>query len=188
MSAQNIVETSRCYWLTGLSGAGKTTLARKFADQLRSKGISALILDGDTLRARLNQDLGFSRDDRAESVRRAAEISRIAVDSGLTVIASLVSPYAKDRQAASESVGEDRFIEVFVDASLDTCVRRDPKGLYRRAQAGLISNFTGIDDPYERPVAPALHILTDDCPDVEGVELLLAHFENRLPLHNSRDI
>lgn len=100
MNIGNIVETSRCYWLTGLSGAGKTTLARKFADQLRRRSISVLIMDGDILRARLNQDLGFSREDRAESVRLAAEISRIAVDSGLTVIASLVSPYAKDRQAA----------------------------------------------------------------------------------------
>ncbi|WP_414441445.1 adenylyl-sulfate kinase [Burkholderia sp. 22PA0106] len=180
MNAKSTYDTALCYWLTGLSGAGKTTLAQKFAGELRKKGFGVLVLDGDTLRARLNRDLGFGREGRAESVRRAAEIARVAVDSGLVVVAALVSPYAEDRRVARDIVGDHRFIEVFIDASLETCMTRDPKGLYQRAQAGLIPEFTGISSPYERPDAPTLHIVTDDRPDADGVDLLLTHFEHRL--------
>jgi adenylyl-sulfate kinase len=168
-----------CYWLTGLPGAGKTTLAREFSRSLRSRQISTLVLDGDELRAGLNRDLAYSREDRSENIRRVSEISRILIDSDITAIVSLVSPYQEDRDMARQIVGPDRFVEVFVDAPIDTCMERDPKGLYQRARTGLLSNFTGVTAPYEKPTAPTLHVPTSVRTVAESIGILLSHFEHR---------
>ncbi|MFT9382975.1 MAG: adenylyl-sulfate kinase [Acetobacter orientalis] len=147
------------FWLTGLSGAGKSTVARGAETQLFNQGVHVSVLDGDTLRAGLCKDLGFSEADRTENVRRAAEVARILRDSGQVVLVALISPLRSDRDLARQIIG-DGFEEVFVDADLAVCEERDPKGLYAAAREGKIANFTGIDAPYEAPVAPALHLKT----------------------------
>ncbi|MEX2441483.1 MAG: adenylyl-sulfate kinase, partial [Pontimonas sp.] len=132
----------RVAWFTGLSGSGKSTLANEVSVSLTKDGVPHAILDGDGLRLGLNRDLGFSEADRVENIRRAAEVAALMADSGLVVLVSLISPYRSDRAHAAEIVGEDRFLEVFVDTPLDICEQRDPKGLYQKARAGLIPNFT----------------------------------------------
>jgi adenylyl-sulfate kinase len=153
-------------WLTGLSGSGKSTVARALEARLASLGVACYVLDGDGLRTGLNAGLGFSEADRRENVRRAAEVAAILRDAGLVAIVSLISPHAAERERARELVGADRFAEVFVDASLEVCEGRDPKGLYRKARAGEIPSFTGVDDPYEPPSRPDVVLRTAD----EGVE------------------
>ncbi|MCP1201275.1 adenylyl-sulfate kinase [Acetobacter oryzoeni] len=147
------------FWLTGLSGSGKSTLARAAETRLFADGVDVTVLDGDTLRAGLCKDLGFSEADRTENVRRAAEVARLLRDAGQVVIVALISPLRSDRDLARQIIG-DGFEEVFVDADLGTCEQRDPKGLYAAARAGKISGFTGIDAPYEAPAAPALRLVT----------------------------
>ncbi|MBO1324150.1 adenylyl-sulfate kinase [Acetobacter sp. TBRC 12305] len=147
------------FWLTGLSGAGKSTLARAAESRLFAAGVDVTVLDGDTLRTGLCKDLGFSEADRTENVRRAAEVARILRDAGHVVVVALISPLRSDRELAGKIIGEG-FAEVFVDADLQTCEQRDPKGLYAAARAGKISGFTGIDAPYEAPEHPALHLRT----------------------------
>ena len=136
-------------WLTGLSGSGKSTVARALETRLASLGVACYVLDGDGLRTGLNAGLGFSDADRRENVRRAAEVAAILRDAGLVAIVSLISPHAAGRERARELVGTDRFIEVFLDAPLAVCEGRDPKGLYARARAGEIPSFTGVSAPYE---------------------------------------
>ena len=148
------------FWLTGLSGAGKSTLARGAEAALFTAGLDVTVLDGDTLRTGLCKDLGFSEADRTENVRRAAEVARILRDAGQIVLVALISPLQSDRALARQIVG-DGFEEVFVDADLSICEKRDPKGLYAAARSGKISGFTGIDAPYEAPQSPALHLKTD---------------------------
>ena len=145
-------------WFTGLSGAGKTTIANLVESRLLSLGLHAALLDGDNLRHGLNQDLGFTEADRVENVRRVAHVAALMAEAGLIVLVSLISPYRADRAMARGLVGPDEFLEVFVDTSLDECRRRDVKGLYAKAGAGLIRNFTGITAPYESPAAPELHL------------------------------
>jgi len=145
-------------WLTGLSGAGKSTIANALETALHGLRIHTYLLDGDNVRLGLNRDLGFSDADRAENVRRIAEVSRLMLDAGLVVICAAISPFARDREAARARIGADCFIEVYVDTPLATCEARDPKGLYGKARAGQIRNFTGIDSPYEAPVAPEARI------------------------------
>lgn len=164
-----------CYWLTGLPGAGKSTLARAFAETLRACNSGVVLLDGDELRKGLNSDLGFSRADRAESLRRAAEVARIATQSRLVAIVAHVSPYREDRERARQIVGREQFVEVFVDADLPTCVARDPKGMYQKAQAGIIPDFTGLTAPYDAPEAPDLHIATATQGIEQSVNQLLEH-------------
>jgi adenylyl-sulfate kinase len=147
-------------WLTGLSGAGKSTLAVALEEALADAGRACLVLDGDNLRGGLNRDLGFARDDRRENIRRIAEVARLMNEAGLIVITACISPYRADRTAASDIIGIDRFIEIYVDAPLEVCERRDPKGLYRRARRGEIPDFTGISAPYETPEAPAATVNT----------------------------
>jgi bifunctional enzyme CysN/CysC len=147
-------------WLTGLSGAGKSTIANVVEKQLHGLGRHTYLLDGDNVRHGLNKDLGFTESDRVENIRRVAEVGKLMVDAGLIVIASFISPFQSERQMARELLEPDEFIEVFVDAPLEVAEARDCKHLYERARRGEIKNFTGIDSPYERPDAPEIHIET----------------------------
>ena len=165
-----------CYWLTGLPGAGKTTLATYFAQSLKERGYRPHILDGDVLRHGLNKDIGFSREDRAEKVRRISEVARILVDAGLVVIVSAISPFRQDRELTRFSFSPGTYFEVFVDTPLPVCIERDPKGLYRKAQEGRLSGLTGWDAPYERPVASEIAIFTPDEPPVHAASKLTNHF------------
>lgn len=148
-------------WMTGLSGAGKSTIANRIEEKLWRCGHHTMLLDGDNLRFGLNGDLAFMDADRIENIRRTSEVARLMLEAGLIVICSLISPFRRERMLARRLVGADEFLEVFVDAPLDVCQRRDPKGLYARALAGEIPNFTGISSPYERPEAPEIHLRTD---------------------------
>ena len=154
------VQRPLCLWFTGLSGAGKSTIANLVERRLHALGYHTYLLDGDNVRHGINKDLGFTPEDRVENIRRIAEVAHLMVDAGLIVLVSAISPYRSERRSARELFGEGEFMEVFVDAPLEDCERRDPKGLYRKARAGTIRNFTGIDSPYERPEAPDVHLLT----------------------------
>lgn len=145
-------QKSPVIWLTGLSGSGKSTIANELAIKLQKEGKLAYILDGDNIRMGLNKDLGFSDNDRKENIRRIAEVAKLLSDAGVIVITAFISPFREERQKAKEIVGREDFIEVYVRTSLETCERRDPKGLYKKARAGEIPMFTGIDSPYEEPI------------------------------------
>lgn len=162
-----------CIWVTGLSGAGKSTLGNLLERRLHDEGLHTYLIDGDNVRHGLNRDLGFSKTDRAENVRRVAEVARLMVDAGLIVIVSLISPFRAERAFARSLFGPEEFIEVYLDTPLAVCERRDPKGLYARARKGEITEFTGIGSPYEPPLAPDLRLCTtDDTPPEEGVEAI----------------
>lgn len=148
-------------WLTGLSGAGKSTIAARVDQALHARGRVSYILDGDNLRFGLCADLGFGEADRAENVRRLGEAARLLQDAGLIVLVAAISPYRRDRERVRGRIAAGRFIEVFVDAPLAVCEARDPKGLYRKARAGEITGFSGIDAPYEPPEAPELRLVAD---------------------------
>jgi adenylylsulfate kinase len=159
-----------CLWLTGLSGSGKTSIAHRIEPMLHERGVHTYGLDGDNIRQGLNSDLGFSPEDRDENIRRIGEVAKLFVDAGTIVIASFISPYREVRNQLRNSMGEGDFIEVFVDCPVEVCEERDPKGLYEKARAGEIDNFTGISAPYETPESPEIHIDTtdDDGPDVSA--------------------
>lgn len=148
-------------WLTGLSGAGKSTIATGLHEQLKSSGRKSFILDGDIMRRGLCSDLKFSQSDRRENVRRISEVASLFADAGIIGIVALISPYRTDRDAARGIIGSDRFVEVFVNAPLAVCEQRDPKGLYVKARAGQIHEFTGVSAPYEAPSAPEVEIWTN---------------------------
>lgn len=145
-------------WLTGLSGSGKSTLADEIEKKLLEISYHTFILDGDNTRLGVNSDLSFSDIDRAENIRRVSEIAKLFLDSGLIVITSFISPFRKDREMARNKVDKDEFIEVYLNAPLYLCEQRDPKGLYKKAYNGEISNFTGIDSPYEPPLTPEIEL------------------------------
>jgi adenylyl-sulfate kinase len=147
-------------WFTGLSGAGKSTIANLVEKRLHALGHHTMILDGDNVRHGLNRDLGFSEADRVENIRRIAEVSRLFVEAGLIVLVSFISPYRTERLLARDRVGEGEFLEIFVDTPIGECRRRDPKGLYEKADSGLIRNFTGVDAPYEEPLEPEIRLRT----------------------------
>ena len=147
---------------TGLPGSGKSTIANLVESGLHARGAHTMLLDGDNVRHGLNNDLGFTEADRVENIRRVAEVAKLMTEAGLIVLCSFISPFAAERRLAREMVQTGEFIEIFVDTPLEMCIARDPKGLYRRALAGEIANFTGIGQPYERPEAPELHLLTPD--------------------------
>ena len=142
---------SAVLWFTGLSACGKSTVANTVDHLLHERGVHSYVLDGDNVRHGLNKNLGFSAEDRAENIRRIGEVAKLFVDSGQMTLTAFISPYKADRDAARELVGDGEFVEIFVNASLETCEKRDPKGLYAKARAGEIKGFTGIDDPYEAP-------------------------------------
>lgn len=148
-------------WFTGLPASGKTTLAGEVNKAILRKGYFTKHFDGDEIRRGINRDLGFTEEDRKENIRRIAEITNLFLDSGLIVLCSFISPTTEIREIARNIIGRERFIEVYVNAPLDVCERRDPKGLYKMARAGLIQNFTGIDAPYEPPVQPDIEVRTD---------------------------
>jgi bifunctional enzyme CysN/CysC len=159
-------------WLTGLSGAGKTTLAFKLEERLFQLGYQVYVLDGDNVRHGLTADLGFTPDDRKENVRRVGEVAALFANAGLICISAFISPYRADRQMARQAAGA-AFHEVYVKASVDTCERRDPKGLYRKARAGELDQFTGVSAPYETPLDPELIIDTEATTVAEALEQLL---------------
>jgi adenylyl-sulfate kinase len=164
-------------WLTGLSASGKSTLAYELELRLISRGRPCLALDGDNVRHGLNADLGFSPADRRENIRRIAEVAKLFNEAGLIVIAAFISPYRDDREAAKRIIGEPRFLEVFLDAPLAVCEARDPKGFYRKARAGEISEFTGISAPYERPEHPDMALRTDLLDAAEAAAEVMARLE-----------
>jgi adenylyl-sulfate kinase len=155
-------QKSLVIWLTGLSGSGKSTIANELAIKLQKENKLAYILDGDNIRMGLNKDLGFSDDDRKENIRRIAEVAKLLSDIGVIVITAFISPFREERNNAKNIIGEDDFIEVYIDASLSVCESRDPKGLYKKARLGQIPMFTGIDSPYEEPLNPTLEVKSDE--------------------------
>lgn len=160
----------RCVWFTGLSGSGKSTIASLVEQRLFAEGRHTYVLDGDNIRHGLNRDLGFTEADRAENIRRVAEVARLMVDAGLIVLVAFISPFRAERRVARGLFAEGEFVEVFVDASIEECERRDPKGLYAKARGGALPNFTGLDSPYESPEFPELRVVTtgrspDECAD-----------------------
>lgn len=171
-------QTPRCLWFTGLSGAGKSTIANLLEKRLHTEGIHTYVLDGDNLRHGLNRDLGFTEADRVENVRRTAEVARLMVDAGLVVLVSLISPFRTERDMARSLFENSEFIEVFVDASLQECERRDAKGLYKKARRGEIKNFTGIDSLYEAPQSPEIHLHTEKTNPDDSVDRIMLFLAN----------
>ncbi len=173
---------SRVILFTGLSGAGKSTLSNHLEKKLFEMGMMTYVLDGDNIRSGINKELTFSSADRVENIRRVAEISKLFVDAGHVVLVCLISPYEKSRNQMKEIVGAEDFIEVFVNASLQECEKRDTKGLYEKARKGIIKSFTGISDRYEEPKNPSLEIKTDELSIDESVQILLDFILPKLKL------
>ncbi len=167
-------------WLTGLSGAGKSTIANALDAQLYADGYHTYILDGDNVRHGLNRDLSFSKQDRVENIRRVAEVAKLMADAGLIVIVSFISPFREDRALARSMISQqDDFIEVFIDTPLQECIRRDPKGLYRKALLGDIPDFTGISSAYEPPINPDLHLKTMEASPMELAAQIIDYLKIR---------
>jgi adenylylsulfate kinase len=164
----------RCIWMTGLSGAGKSTLANALETQLHGQGLHTCLLDGDNLRQGLCRGLGMVDEARKENIRRIAEVARLMVDAGLIVIVAAISPFRADRDAARRLFCEGTFVEVYVSTPFEVCAERDPKGLYREACAGRIRNFTGLDSPYEAPLAAECEINTCEVELSQACDRLLA--------------
>jgi adenylyl-sulfate kinase len=156
-------------WLTGLSGCGKSTIANMLEEILNTKGSHTYLLDGDNIRHGLSRGLGFSDEDRMENIKRVADAAKLFVDAGIIVIASFISPLRKQRQAAREIIGADDFVEIFIDSPFHECVKRDPKGWYKKALNGEIESYTGVDSPYEKPENPDIHIKTGETSPEEGI-------------------
>lgn len=167
-------------WFTGLSGSGKSTIANALESKLNSLNISTYALDGDNIRFGICKDLTFSPEDRTENIRRIAEISNLFIDAGIVTLASFISPYSKDRENVRNTVGAKNYIEVFVNASLNECERRDVKGLYKKAREGKIKNMTGISAPYETPQNPNLEIDTLKESVEESVDRIFKYLEKKL--------
>lgn len=164
-------------WLTGLSGSGKSTIAVALEKALWDRGVRAYILDGDNVRHGLNADLGFSPEDRTENIRRIGEVAKLFTDAGIVNLTAFISPYRADRGRVRALMGEGDFIEVFVDCPLEECERRDVKGLYKKARAGEIPEFTGVSAPYEPPEAPEIVLKTAELSEDESVRVCLDYLE-----------
>lgn len=176
---------SAILWFTGLSGAGKSTLAHAVEDYLHKQGIRTFVLDGDNIRHGLCKDLGFSDQDRTENIRRIGEVSKLMLDAGIMVMTAFISPFKNDRQLVRELVNEGDFVEIYCEAPLSVCEERDPKGLYKKARAGEIPEFTGISSPYEAPDHPELVINTGDKSIQESVQVIIDYLADRHFINNS---
>jgi adenylyl-sulfate kinase len=163
----------RLVWFTGLSGSGKSTLAVQLEAQLYSAGFKTYLLDGDNIRSGLNKDLTFTDEGRIENIRRIGEVSKLMLDAGIVVLSAFISPFHADREQVKNIVGSDNFIEVYVNAPIEVCEQRDVKGLYKKARAGEVKNFTGIDSPYEAPRNPNVVIHTHKNTIEESLRILL---------------
>lgn len=170
-------------WFTGLSGSGKSTICNSLEVLLNAKKINTFTLDGDSVRNGLNKDLRFSDEDRSENIRRVAEVSKILMNAGNVVLASFITPFQQDRDLAKEIVGENNYIEVFVNTSLKTCIERDPKGLYQKSKSGLIKSMTGIDSNYEIPKSFDIEISESNTLE-ESVEILYGLIKDKLAIAN----
>jgi adenylylsulfate kinase len=166
-------------WFTGLSACGKSTIANVVDHQLHSMQKHTYVLDGDNVRHGLNKNLGFSAEDRAENIRRIGEVAKLFAESGVLTLTAFISPYRNDRDLVRQLLGEGEFIEIYVNASLETCEARDPKGLYKKARAGEIKGFTGIDDPYEAPTNPEIELDANN----KSIEELAAEVATYLDTH-----
>ncbi len=164
-------------WFTGLSASGKTTVATLVDQLLTARGTHCMILDGDNIRHGLNRDLGFSPEDRAENIRRIGEVAKLLTHAGLVTLVAFISPYRKDRESARSIQEQGDFIEVYLDAPVEVCEARDPRGLYRRARAGEISEFTGVSAPYEAPLKPELVLYTASETPEESAQRVVAYLE-----------
>jgi adenylylsulfate kinase len=165
-------------WFTGLSGSGKSTIGHRVERMLIERGAFAYVLDGDNVRHGLNSDLGFAPEDRVENIRRIGEVARLFADAGALVVSAFISPYRRDRDRIRSLMPEGEFVEVFVDTPLEICEARDPKGLYKKARAGEIRNFTGLDAPYEAPEHPEVHLETADLSVDEAAEQVIRYLES----------
>ncbi len=172
-------QTPVVLWFTGLSGSGKSTVANAVESKLLSLGKHSYLLDGDNVRHGLNKDLGFSDDDRVENIRRIGEVAKLFVDSGAIVLTAFISPFVADREQVRDLMAEDQFLEVFIDTPLEVCEQRDPKGLYKKARAGEIKNFTGIDSEYEVPLSPEIHVKTAGKSVEECAEFVVAQLTDK---------
>ena len=170
-------------WFIGLSGSGKSTICNSLEVLLNAKKINTFTLDGDSVRNGLNKDLRFSDEDRSENIRRVAEVSKILMNAGNVVLASFITPFQQDRDLAKEIVGENNYIEVFVNTSLKTCIERDPKGLYQKSKSGLIKSMTGIDSNYEIPKSFDIEISESNTLE-ESVEILYGLIKDKLAIAN----
>lgn len=173
----DLLQNNICFWITGLPASGKTTLARALANKIRGHGTGVYVLDGDELRSGLCADLGLSAQDRAENIRRAGHVAHLMYHAGLVVICAFVSPFLEDREKVKQLFPSNKFVEVYLATTLETCVSRDPKGLYGRAKKGVISGLTGWDAPYEKPNNPD-YVFTEQYSLDEKTNTLFAHFLN----------
>jgi len=173
-------QRSMLLWFTGLSGSGKSTISTRVAQELHARGFLCYILDGDNVRAGLNSDLDFGEQSRKENIRRIAEVSKLMLDAGVIVLSAFISPFREDRAAARDKAGSERFVEVFVDCPIEECERRDVKGLYKKARAGEISNFTGISSPFETPEHPDVRVESAVESIEQCAERILAHVLPRI--------
>lgn len=177
---QRLRQRAKLIWFTGLSGSGKSTLAFQLEALLHAKGYKTYVLDGDNIRAGINKDLAFTDADRTENIRRIGEVGKLMLDSGLIVLAAFISPFQSDRDQVKAIVGAANFFEVFVDAPLEVCEQRDVKGLYKKARAGELKNFTGIDSRYEIPVNPEIVIQTHVLNVNDSLALLVNAIEEKI--------
>ncbi|MCF6330058.1 MAG: adenylyl-sulfate kinase [Sulfurimonas sp.] len=166
-------------WFTGLSGSGKSTLGNLLEKRLYELGYHTYLLDGDNVRHGLSSDLGFNKKSRVENIRRVGEVAKLFVDSGSIVLAAFISPFLEDRQIVRDLVEKDEFIEIYVNVSLEVCEKRDPKGLYKKARAGEIDDFTGISSPYEKPIKPDINIRNDKIDINKNIDKIILYLKER---------
>mgnify|MGYP000518502563 CR=1 FL=1 len=182
---QLLGQRAKVLWLTGLSGSGKSTIARELERELHNAGKLAQVLDGDNIRTGINKNLGFSIEDRQENIRRIAEVAKLYLHSGVITICSFISPTREIRAMVRDIVGSEDFIEIYINAPIEVCEKRDVKGLYQKARAGEIKGFTGIDSPYEAPHEPAIEIRTDELSLEAGVGKILNYTREKLVIRST---